>query len=658
MPNINELIALPGYRPKDFQSEAPPGLFDRGLPVADSADLQRIIRLPRRKPLNVDDVNDPMVVAHIEYAMQKYGRHNDDCNCRKIDPHRPCITRLLPVQAWTLQEMTLAGGLLGSIPVGAGKTIIGILAPLALGVKSGLLLIPPSLVEQIIIDYQMLMQHFRVPAITVHAGDDRRSPLRNMENCDQSSVLHVLPYSRLQQPESSDWLEGLRPEAIIADECDALKDLNSARSRRVLRYFSGQDLKTQEERAQRAQTRFCGWTGSITDHSICEFSTLSAYALKMRSPVPINPNDAKDWGRCLDAVPSPCPPGALLQLCEPGESVRDAFRRRLSETLGFIVTTSSNVTIHGGTEAVNIQVREATVNHIPDIVLQALEKVRNFQRPDTLAGSLDDEELVDALAQAKTAQEVATGMFYRWIFPHGEPIDLIKEWFAARKLWNKEVRTKLMEGEVYLDSPKLCENAAKRAHGDMEPDPKRPEWRALHWPRWRDVKDRVRPATEAVRLHPFLAEDAARWGLQNRGIIWYGMVEFAQWIRELSGLEVHGGGPNAGKRLREEVDGSRSIIASIKSHGRGRDGLQHIFHEQLVANTPASARQWQQLLGRLHRRGQKMEEVLTHVYLHTPELRKAFAQALRRGEYVEGTFGERQKLLQGLGIDPSEFEDF
>lgn len=656
--NLNELVALPGFRPKDFQSEAPPGLFDRGLPVADSADLQRILKLPRRAPLDVDNPESPEVHAYIEYAMQKYGRPNLSCNCASIDRFRSCITRLLPVQAWALQEMTLAGGLLGSIPVGAGKTIIGILAPLALGVRCALLLIPPSLVEQIIIDYKMLIEHFRVPAITVHAGDDRRPALRNTENCDPDVMLHVLPYSRLQQPEASDWLEGLQPEAIIADECDALKDLNSARSRRVLRYFSGQDLKTPEERVKRAKTRFCGWTGSITDHSICEYSTLAAYALKLRSPVPINPNDAKDWGRCLDAVPNPCPPGALLQLCEPGESVREAFRRRLRDTLGFIVTTSSNVVVHGGTASVDISVKECVVNHIPDIIHEALKAVREFRRPDTLAGSLDDEELVDALAQAKTAQEVATGMFYRWIFPRGEPVDLIKEWFAARKLWNKEVRTKLMEGEVYLDSPKLCENAAKRAWGDMEKDPKRPEWKALNWPRWREVKELVRPATEAVRLHPFLAEDAARWGMQNRGIIWYGMVEFAQWIHELSGLPVHGGGPNAGKRLREEVDGSRSIIASIKSHGRGRDGLQHFFHEQLVANTPASARQWQQLLGRLHRRGQKEEEVITHVYLHTPELKKAFAQAIRRGEYVEDTFGERQKLLEGFGISVRDLEDF
>ena len=41
--------------------------------------------------------------------------------------------------------------------------------------------------------------------------------------------------------------------------------------------------------------------------------------------------------------------------------------------------------------------------------------------------------------------------------------DLVDRWFAARKLWNKELRVKLQSGEPYLDSPAHCWDAAARA---------------------------------------------------------------------------------------------------------------------------------------------------------------------------------------------------
>jgi hypothetical protein len=109
---------------------------------------------------------------------------------------------------------------------------------------------------------------------------------------------------------------------------------------------------------------------------------------------------------------------------------------------------------------------------------------------------------------------------------------------------------------------------------------------------------------------------------------------------------MHGGGPKAGDRLKAET-GERSIIASIDSHGRGRNGLQFLFSKQLVAQIPSSARRWEQLLGRLIRRGQRAEEVITWLYLHVPELTESIEQALRKSEYVEDTLRMQMKLLTG-----------
>jgi hypothetical protein len=642
MASFSEAVADLMQVPKDYQSAAPDDIYARGVPVGPSTDLDRILALPRRPPL---DLNSAAAEAMVELEMEKYAIDNPNCDCKRIDPRRPCIKRLLPVQAWMLREISMCQGLLAHVPTGAGKTLIDIVAALALrDCPRPLLLIPASLVDQIVVDYQMISQHFRTPGLNVHAGT--KSPQTML--VEGMPTLNVLPYSRLSLEGNSDVLGDLNPTAIISDECDAIRG-DSARTRRILSFFSAMHLSP-EQRAERRKTKLCAWTGTLTDHSILEFGNLSLLALRDRSPVPLVKDTQEEWARCLDPSESPSPPGELLKLGEPGEDVRHAFRRRLADTLGFIVSTENSVMTATGDKRIELIVRERAAPVIPDIIEEALAKVRMFQRPDTLIGGKFDDEIEDPMRQARCAAEVASGVLYRWKFPpiKGVPQqeDTINEWYAARKLWNKEVRLKCIRGETHLDSPGGCETAAKRAWGEMDVDPRKPVWKSENWPRWRDIKDKVKPVPEAKRLHPYLAEDAARWGLENKGIIWYGMSEFGRWVAELSGLTMHTGGQGAGSKLRNER-GDKSIIVSIESHSRGRDGLQHLYDQQLIANTMASSTRWEQLLARVFRRGQKSEVVTTEVYLHTPELRKSFDQAMRRSEYVEDVLGSRQKLVTG-----------
>lgn len=117
-------------------------------------------------------------------------------------------------------------------------------------------------------------------------------------------------------------------------------------------------------------------------------------------------------------------------------------------------------------------------------------------------------------------------------------------------------------------------------------------------------------------------------------------------VKELTGLPLHDGGNKAEERLRKE-DGSRSIICSIQSNGRGRDGLQLIFNKQLAINWPSSATLAEQILGRTSRQGQKHELVTMELYGHTPEVRKAVIQSMKRSEYVRDIMRSKPKLLAG-----------
>jgi hypothetical protein len=513
--------------------------------------------------------------------------------------------------------MTDRDGLLGPIGVGHGKTILDILAPLAIpGCKTAVLLVPPNLRGQLTKEYELISQHFKVPSLVVHGAGDYVRTIKGQP------VLHVFPYSLLSNPHPTrrEFLETTKPDLVLSDECHLLRNATAARTMRFLRYF-----------VNHPKTRFCGWSGSLTDKSIKDYAHLSELALGQRSPLPLDDDTLTEWSKALDPDDYPAPPGALSQLCAPGESVHEGFHRRLTETAGVVATREPPISA-----GIEITVRDP--GPTPQIVQDALGKLRDtWTRPD-------GEELVDALALAKSARELACGFYYRWIFPRGESVILIMRWLKARKEWNREVRQILKSRMEHLDSPKLIENAAKRGCGDLPNDAGLPVLNSKYWPQWRDVAKLVQPQTEAVRISDYLVQDAAKWAKENRGIVWTAHREFGHWVAEASGLPLHGGGPKADVRIALEK-GNRSIVASIQAHGTGRDGLQRLFATQLIATPPSSPTAWEQTLGRLHRVGQKADTVTAHFYQHTPELKACVETALSRASYVQSTLGSNQKIV-------------
>ncbi len=577
-----------------------------------------MLALARRPPL---DLASPRALALAELVTGRLRRPDrplgSSCGCRDLG-RRHCVDHLLPVQAWALWEAPLAGGLLAPIGVGGGKTILDILAACVMpDCRVAALLIPPGLLEQFVAEYLAAREHFVVPSLILPPGDPRGWISRGRP------ALHVVPYSRFSRAEATDLLERLRPDLVLADEAHNLKNREAVRTARVLRYF-----------AAYPEARLCAWSGSITSRSIADFAHLAAFALGDGSPLPLDPEEVQAWAAAVDPSDWPAPAGALRALCAPNESVRDGVRRRVLETRG-VVSASS------GAAAASVVLRERRAPAIPDELSRMIADLRaGWVRPD-------GEELVEALAVARCARELDCGFYYRWRFPgRPDPRD-VDAWFAARKAWHRELREKLRDRAPHMDSPLLCAKAAIRAYqgdagesysGDL------PVWRAETWPRWRDLRDSVQHETEVVWVSRYLANDAAEWATRSRGIVWYEHDAFGRAVAEAAGVPLHGGGPGAEAAIRAEK-GDRSIAASIRSHGVGRDGLQYLFAEQLVANPPAGGDAWEQLLGRLNRVGQAADEVVTHVYRHTDEMRAAIDSALEYAKYIQGVTGNCQKLL-------------
>lgn len=607
-----------------------------------SADLERVLALPRRPPL---DLNSEAARVLAREVTARFYVENKYCECRSLS--RPCIKSLNTIQAWGLDEAPRAGGLVGPIAAGAGKTIMGLLMPLAFDdaaaaggrrIRTAVIFVPPQLVVQLERDYLALSQHFRVPNLILPKG--RSGPIRG-----GVPTVHVVPYSILSRPESTGMLHRLAPDLVLADEVHRCKNLDGAGTSRLFRAL---------DEAEKAGNwiPFCGWSGTITNHSLLDYAHLSLAALGAGSPVPIDSMQARAWSLAVDPDDNgrEAPAGALMKLCDPAEHVRDALRRRQQDTLGWVATTD------GALVGASLLVHERKAPDVPGEIRRMLADVRNrAQRPD-------GEELVDDMSVARCARELASGFFYRWKFPPGhvqlpggvrcgcvaggEACEnckvVITRWFSARKAWNSEVRQKLLDRAEHLDSPKLLQNAAERAVAGY--DGPLPIWKTWAWAPWDAVRRLVLPVQDTVWVDEYLAADAAQWAHGHRGVVWYESDAFGEKVAQLSGLPKHAGGPDAEKLLLAE-DGSRSIVCSIKAHGTGRDGLQRLFAKQLVANPPQNGLVWEQLIARMHRPGQTADEVETFVYRHTAEYRDGIDRAIRHAKYVEQTMGNSQKLL-------------
>lgn len=554
--------------------------------------------------------------------------------------HPVCMTQLNPVQAWTLRELPRAGGAFGMISVGGGKTAMGILAPLSMPERrQWILLIKPDQRLHYKRQYLRLREHFRVPSIVFD-----NVPGKGSYRVEGAPALHVVPYSVLQNQKSTDLFERTyKPNGILADEVHCLANIKSSRTIRFLRHMRAHN-----------GTVFAGWTGSPIDKSIRNCAHLVAHALGLGSPFPIRDNDVEAWCAVMDPSPTPdttsatakalrrwfgTNPNADDKLFEAGfasdSGIREGFRERVVATPGIVSTKSSSINC-------SLTIRERRAPKMPDAVREALAMARQGTRPDK-------EELAEQTEIALCVRSVAAGYHYYWAYPKSTPEErapggLIDQWFAARKAWNKELRAKLLRGEVHLDSRALAENAAERGWRVPRYDGDLPVWPAESWPAWEAIKDRVEPDPRTRWVDEYLARDAAEWARENCGIVWCRSRSFGMKVAELAGLPYHGGGPDAEERILAE-DGSCSVIASIRSHSEGRDGLQHKFSKQLIAELMPSGKGIEQLLGRLCRPGQMADTVETEVYGHVSEFRDDLRRAIMYARFIEATTGNQQLIL-------------
>lgn len=646
----------------------------RGSPVGWSHDMARIQALPRR----ILNLKDPR--AAVAWTKHLRLERTKPCDC--VVRYGFCITEFNSVQGWVLEEAMDSRGVICSITVGGGKTGLGIMLPMAVpDVKVALLIVPSQVKHQLKEnDYPQWSAHFRTPNL---AGGPNFV-------ADGRPVLHVYSYNEISNPKRSALLRTLgKIDLVIADECQGLANRKTATTTRYLRIWDAKFADGTPNPSRKANAAVM--SGSLTKKSIKDHAHLDVLCLGNRAPVPHAFQVVEEWAALLDAGKFVSPTGEFAKFMRPGETPREGFRRRFTETFG-VIATSEIVDL-------KLTINERTPSDVPAEVEAAIkETIAKSERPD-------GEELVEEMEVEVVARQLAAGFYYRWAFKAAE-LPFVKDWRAKRKEFFRELRSELSSVRVKenYDSPKLLVKAAIRWHKgytfheptghrhtadcyaetDPELDPEGwrqgelvcgkqpgptikheippftkkgplPTWASEFWPEWEAVHKTVHPVTQPVWINDFLVKDAAAWLLAGpRRIAWFEFVEFGHAVANMAKVPYYGGGDQASIDILKE-DGSRPIVASIKAHGTGKN-LQRAFWQSLVMNPPSDGAMWEQLIGRTHRPGQVHSEgVSIELYRHTLRWKKAFQTARSRALYIQQTLGSPQRLCQAeYGFDPNE----
>jgi hypothetical protein len=526
---------------------------------------------------------------------------------------------LRPIQGVAIHEMLTVGGLLGIIPVGEGKTLPSLLAPLLFRAMRPVLLLPANLIDKTRLDMGHLMNHWQIP--------------RN---------IYIQSYETLGREGAAKWLDQYAPDLIVTDESHRLKNCQAGVTRRVKRYMT-----------QHPQTRFLAFSGTLYKEDLEDFGHLALWALKNGAPVPLNPGELKEWSECLahntnpmtQVLPGPLvtPAGLLTDQADVDvdETVtaRKVFQRRLLETPGVVAST--------GEQQVGASLYIKAIPYQVNAVTEAnFGPLRNdMVTPDGWA-------LADAVQVWKCARELALGFHYVW-----DPRPPL-EWMEARRLWAQLVRDVLSHSRT-LDTEKTVRNAV--IAGDVKPVSREGIPGLFLWQAW----ERMRP-TFQVNTKPIWHDDSAlnlcaTWAKSGPGIIWTEHAFFARELAKRTGLPYFGeeGLDQTGRSLSKFGDDVNaglakptSLVASIAANQAGRN-LQG-WARNLVTSWQGSPNTCEQMLGRTHRPGQKADTVTVDFLLGCREHWDSFDKSIIAARAGAQVMGQKQKLLIGDRLVPSE----
>ncbi len=572
-----------------------PSQFTRGFggAIADSEELQRIIKLPRRKQ---DAADTDELVEKLTQILRTAGG----------------TMRLRPIQALALYEIAQHGGLFGPIRVGGGKTLLSLLAPFMCGAKRPILLLPAALREKTERDRMLLAKHWRV------ARD-----------------LRIISYEELGREKGAELLTFYKPDLIIADEAHRLKNKKAGVTRRVVRYMR------ENPGGYDGGVKFVGISGTmIKGGTIKAFAHLLRWSHKGGAPIPLHEGELDEWAQALDETQNfnRPRPGALLKLAsledwqvDGGDdelrTARRAFHRRLVETPGVVSTGGEQVACSLYVRALPYKTSAVTDANFRKLRGDGTRENPGWETPDGWPLSMATEVW-------RVARELALGFHGVWD-PRPPP-----EWLLARKAWASFVRETLSHSRT-LDTELQVANACAR--GDLDDQ----EFRA-----WQEIRETFRVNPKDVWHDTAALEVAQKWIASGPGIVWVSHTFFGDELERRTGVPYfrEQGLNKRGESLAtlaEMITQGKAkagpIIASAFACSTGFN-LQP-WARNLITSCPSGAGTLEQLIGRTHRDGQGADQVEVDVMVGCIENAESWENACAEARMTADVMGDQPKIL-------------
>lgn len=574
-------------------------------------ELDRIFALPARRQLALDSAEAKALAAEVTRLLSKVAN--------------PWPGPLYPIQALALKEMYEAGGLMGLIRVGGGKTLLSALAFTVLKAQRPMLLVPSAMVKDTKRTWERLYEHWRIPhlnEVKVLAYEKLSTP---------ASGARTLPDGTVAYP---DIVTRYAPDVLVCDEAHKLGTTGAAGTRRVGRYL-----------AAHPEVKVVALSGTMIRRSFKDAAHIAEWALHEGSPLPREWQPLEQLADCTDArTATPgarTSPGVLLNHLSPGElraydtadSEEDARAVVTGMIGGRILQTSGVISSSDGPLAIPARL-DPVLPYAPDPAIDRelllLLKGDETREPGTLP---DGTLLVDAQALARPLVTMSLGF---WLTQNPRPPE---EYRQAASAWAKAVRSTIKyQPHLNLDSEYMVKDAIRR--GVL---PELGEVLA-NWDAAREGYTAAtglrEPPTVATWISDETIRSVERWLKDGPGLVWVSWRALGHRLSKDLGLPYFGAGKeDASGRHVLDLKPGESAILSHASVGVGTDGLQRCHHRQLFTTAPN-----EQSLGRLHRPGADAPIVLSDIYLPGAQHHRRFWRGVDVARDFAGKIAGPQKL--------------
>ncbi len=535
-------------------------------------------------------------------AERQAERDNRDFTQLLITPEgRRAGVSLIGHQGYALREIFENRGGYLVMPVGAGKTLVFLLASYVLDSERPVQFVPASMLGDTFEAHYQYRKHWKT--------------------LSGRNAVRLMSYRDLSSKENLRLLDDIKPGFYGLDEGDKLSNQESAVTVRLARDIDEREVETVVGTAT-------GGRWSLTD-----FSHFLCWTLKDGAPVPLDVNECKNWSLALDGKGNwkrKMLPGALHDLADVYEEdlelfdklgieisdvfyARLAFQRRLKMTPGVVIVDEDSCKL-----PLTIELCYAPEDARIDRVFQ--QYLETDRRPD-------DWELIFELEKFGFERQAGCGFHYYYKPPPPEP------WCEARREWHKFVRHTIKKTRRYGNHPLDTEGAIKDALRDHQAVQ---EWVALE----KTVPLNSKSAFFSDSVVRYVAAEARKLPM----LVFCEFEEVGRRIAHAAGLRYFGaGGLDDNGASITRLNPSKSAILSLNANMRGRN-LQ-AWHEAMVVGCPQSARDLEQLLGREHRYGQT--KPVRYRILQTSGISDyAFAMAELEARIVLQRDGTTQKILR------------